>query len=97
MEGINRTAQSDGDIAWLAVRARCAIIVGLMSSLLFANLSFLQRDTTENFSKCSYWSLLLTRVEAEAWLSLLNHVAAVANLTLPNWTAGASMRYLQVD
>jgi hypothetical protein len=35
--------------------------------------------------------------EAEAWLSLLGHVTAVANWTLPNWTVGVSGRCLGVD
>ena len=42
----------------------------------------------------SCWSLLLTQAEVEAWLSLLGHVTAVANLTLLNWTAGVSVKWL---
>jgi hypothetical protein len=32
-----------------------------------------------------------------SWLSLLGPVTAVANLTLPYWTAGVSVKCLQVD
>ena len=53
--------------------------------------------TAETFSWCSCWSLLPTRAEAEAWLSLLGHVTAVVNPTLPNLTAGVSVRCLPVD
>ena len=36
MEGIKRTPQSDGDRAWLAGTASCAMLVDLVSSLIFA-------------------------------------------------------------
>ena len=35
---INRTPQSDGDRAWLAGTASCAMLVGLKSSLIEAQL-----------------------------------------------------------
>lgn len=35
MEGINRTPMSDGDRAWIAGTANCAMLVGLTSSLIF--------------------------------------------------------------
>ena len=66
-------------------------------SLVFTDLHVPERGTAENFSWCSCWSFLLTQAEAEAWLSLLGCVTAVANPTLPNWTAGVSMRCLRVD
>ena len=37
MEGINRTPQSDGDRAWLAGTASCAMLVGLASLLTFSS------------------------------------------------------------
>ena len=36
--GINRTPRSDGDRAWLAGTASCAMLVGLRSSLIFTSL-----------------------------------------------------------
>ena len=39
--GINRTPRNDGDRAWVAGIASCAMLVGLESSLIFASL----RDT----------------------------------------------------
>ena len=62
----------------------------------FTDLGFLERGTVENFWR-SCWSLLLTQAEAEAWLSLLGCVTAVANPALPNWTAGLSMKCLRED
>jgi len=35
LEGINRTPRSDGDRAWLASTASCAMLVGLKSLLIF--------------------------------------------------------------
>jgi hypothetical protein len=57
---------SDGGWSRLAYRAICATLVSLQSLLILASLR-------ENFSwhSCWPWSLLLTCVEAEAWLSLL--------------------------
>ena len=46
MEGINRTPQSDGDRAWLAGTASCAMLVGLTSSLIFASLREAQLRTS---------------------------------------------------
>jgi hypothetical protein len=66
-------------------------------SVVFAGLHFPERGTTENFSLGSRWSLLLTQVEAGARLSLLGLVTTVAKPTLPNWTPGVSVRYLQLD
>ena len=93
LEVISRTPQSDGVRACLAGTASCVMIVGLASSLTFV---YPERGTAENFW-CFCWSLLLTFAEAEARLSLLGHVTAVANPTLPNWTAGVSVRCLRVD
>jgi hypothetical protein len=85
--GINRTPWSDRNL--LAGTARCAMLVGLLSSQIFTSLR-----EAEYFSWCSSWSLLLTQAEAEAWLSLLGPVTAAANQTLQRWTA---VRYLQVE
>ena len=38
MEGINRTPLSDGDRAWLAGTANCALLVGLESLVIFDSL-----------------------------------------------------------
>ena len=46
MEGINRTPQSDRDRAWLAGTASCAMLVGLVSSLIFASLREAQLRTS---------------------------------------------------
>lgn len=81
------------DRLWLAGTASCATLVGLV----FIDLCFSVRGTVENFSCCSCWSLLLTQAEAEAWLSLLDHVTNVANAILPNSTAVVSMKCLRVD
>jgi hypothetical protein len=89
---INRTRQSDGDRAWPAGTASCAMLMGLTSPLMFA-----ERGTSENFSWCSFWSLLLTQAKVEAWLSLLVHVTTVANPTLSNWTADVSIRCFLVS
>ena len=66
----------------LVVQLAVVMLVGL-----FVDCRSPERDTAENFSWSSCWSLL-TRAEAEAWLSLLGRATAVANLILLNWTAG---------
>ena len=93
MEGIKRTPQSDGDRGWLPGTASCTRFVDLASLFIFAVL----KGTTKNFSWPPSESLLLTQAKAEACLSLLGHVTAVANPTLPNWTAAIFMRYLWLD
>jgi hypothetical protein len=40
---------------------------------------------------------LVDLCQAEAWLSLLDHITAVANPILPSWTAGVSVKCLQMD
>ena len=54
-----------------------------------------QREAQSFWRSC--WSLLLTwaEAEAEAWLALLGRVTAVANSGY--WTAGVSVKCLQVD
>ena len=79
------------ELGWLIELA-----VQHLESPVFADLCFPERGTAETRSWCSFW-FLLTRSEAEAWLSLLGSVTTVANPILPNWTAGGSMRCLQVD
>ena len=64
--------------------------MGLESFLFFASLR--ERHSCELLV-----FLLVPPAEAEAWLSLLDHVTTVANPTLPNWTAGVSVRCLLVD
>ena len=44
MEGTNRTPQSDGDRAWLAGTASCAMLVGLD---IFTDFHFPERGTAE--------------------------------------------------
>jgi hypothetical protein len=78
LEGINRTPRSDGDRAWLAGTANCATLVWV-SRLL--DLWFPERGTAEIYSRCSFWSLLMTQVKAEAWLSLLGHHCCWPNFT----------------
>lgn len=86
LEGVFRTPWSDGD----------SIASG---SCIFTHLHFPERDS-ENFWGSS-WSLLLTGAEAEAWLSLLGCVIAIANWTeLDCWcirdvfVSGSSCRLL---
>ena len=54
-------------------------MMGLTSSLIFASL----RDTAEDFSWQSSWSLLLTHAKAEAWLSLLGRATTGESSLLP--------------
>ena len=49
MEGINKIPWSDGDRAWLADTASCAMLMGLPSWLGFAGLPFPDRGTDKNF------------------------------------------------
>ena len=67
---------------------------------VFADLPFSEKGTAENFW-CSSWSLLLAHVKAEACLSLLGHATTADSCLLSqlllNWTAGVSMKCLQVD
>jgi hypothetical protein len=65
------------------------MLVGLKPSLTLP-----ERGIAKNFW-CSCWFLLLTQAEAEAWLSLLGHVPAVANQTAMTWTAGVTEGCLQ--
>jgi hypothetical protein len=46
LEGINRTPRSDGDGASLAGTANCAMLMGLVSSLIFASLRKAQPRTS---------------------------------------------------
>ena len=62
-------------------------------SPIFANLHFLERVTTENFSWSTewFWLLPLTCEDSpEAWIFLLDHATAdsLCLVTLLNWTAG---------
>ena len=85
LEGINRSPRNGWGGAWLVVQ-------GLwVSHLCWSSLPW------ERHSSYPSWSLPLTQAEAEACLSLLDHVTPVVNPALPNWTAGASMNCLQVD
>ena len=70
----------EAELGLLASRVSCACLLVLDFH------GFTERGTAENFSWHSHWpwSLLLTRVEAEAWLFLLGHATAAAILTLPN-------------
>ena len=70
------------------------LAVQCLGVLILTDLHIPERGTAQNFSWCSYWSLLPTGAEAEAWLSLLSHVTAVANPTLPSWTAGVFLKCL---
>ena len=45
MEGINRTPQSDRDRAWLSGTANYAMLLGLVSSLIFVSLREAQPRT----------------------------------------------------
>ena len=60
MEGINRTPWSDRDRAWLVGTASCAMLVGLTSP------RETQLRTSPGVPVVPVWSLLLTRVNAEA-------------------------------
>ena len=69
LRGHKQDSRSHGNRAWLAGTT----LVSLPSSLIFASL----RDTAENFSWCSFWSLLLTLAKAKGCLSLLGYVIAI--------------------
>ena len=72
MEDINRIPWSDRDRAWLAGTASCATLVGLASLLIFASLREAQLRASPGVPV------------GLSWLSLIGHVTAVANPTLPN-------------
>jgi hypothetical protein len=80
LEGISRTLRSDGDRAWLAGTARCAMLGAWVS----ADLPFSERGTAENFSWYPSWPLLLMQAKAKAWLSLLGSTTA-ADSCLLTW------------
>ena len=66
-ESINRTR-------WTVTETELGLVIAVavqhLLVLSFADLCFPERGTAENFSsRCSSWLLLVTRVEAEAWLS----------------------------
>jgi hypothetical protein len=78
--GLNRVMETE--------RSLLVQLYNTCGSLVFPDLCFLEGGTADNFSWCSWWSLLLTQAEAEAWVSLSGHVTAVAIPTQLNWTAG---------
>ena len=52
--GINRTPRNDGDRAWLAGIASCAMLVGLDSSLILASLREAQPRTSPGIPLCPF-------------------------------------------
>jgi hypothetical protein len=76
--GISRSPQSDGESLACCYSLLCSVWV-CGSSLFFP-----ERGIAKNFSWCSWWSLLLTWPEAEAWLSLLGS-ATTAGSCLLSW------------
>ncbi len=60
-------------------------------------LCFSEKGIDQSLSWCSFWFLLLTGAESEAWLSLLGFVTTVASPTLLNWIFGVSMKGLWVN
>ena len=87
------------DVWRLSIALNCAktgkeFALGLES---FAYLYFHERGTGENSSWCPFRPLLLIQSQAEAWLSLLGLVSSLAKQTIMNWTAGVSIKCLQVD
>jgi hypothetical protein len=58
------------------------MLVGIQSSLIFADLHFPERATAENFSRRPSWSLLLTCAKPGTWLSLLGHATAADSCLL---------------
>ena len=75
--------------AELGGRTSSARFIGIKSLLIFALLRDPQLE-----------SLLVLPVDsadlAEAWLFLLDHATTAAIPTLPNWTAGISMKSVHV-
>ena len=90
LEDINRTPET---IMEAEIGLLIKLAVQHCGSLIFYDL-FPERGTAKNISWHASWFLLLTCAEAKAWLSLLGHVTAVANPTLPNWTADVSVKCL---
>jgi hypothetical protein len=91
-EGINRTQQT-------VMEAELGLLIELAVQCLwvFPDLCFPEKGTASTFSWHHFLSLLVTWTKTEARLPLLSSVSAVANLTLPNWTACLSVKCLQVD
>jgi len=59
-----------------------ALSCNAYGSLIFADLRFAERGTSENFSWHHFGSLLLTPAEAEAWLSLLGRATTAGSCLL---------------
>jgi hypothetical protein len=70
---------------WTVKEAELALLIELAVQCLWPLIStdfcFTEKGTAENFW-CSSWSFLLTRAEAETWLSLLGRAIAADSCLL---------------